>query len=85
MGDTAHVISELMGVDVEIECDGRRLRPENSEVERLLASYAMAEQLMGWRPKYGGVDGFKKGLAKTIEWFSEPAHLSSYKTDIYNL
>jgi dTDP-glucose 4,6-dehydratase len=85
IGETARVISELMDADVAIECDTRRLRPENSEVERLFASYARAEQLMGWKPRYGGLDGFKRGLKQTIEWFSEPPHLSGYKSDIYNL
>lgn len=85
MGDTVQLIAECMGVSVSIECDGTRLRPEKSEVERLYASYAKAEQLMQWKPKFGGRDGFKTGLARTIEWFSQPANLVRYKADIYNL
>jgi dTDP-glucose 4,6-dehydratase len=85
IGDTARVISELMGADVAFECEATRLRPENSEVERLFASYARAEELMGWKPRYGGSDGFRNGLKKTIEWFAEPGHLSGYRSDIYNL
>jgi NAD dependent epimerase/dehydratase len=85
MGDTAHLIAECMNVKVSIECDESRLRPEKSEVERLFSSYAKAEQLMQWKPQYGGRDGFKAGLLQTIEWFSRPANLARYKADIYNL
>lgn len=85
IGDTARAIAELMGAKVDIECEAERLRPDNSEVERLFASIAKAEQMMGWVPKYGGLDGFKQGLIRTIEWFSDPTNLSRYKTDIYNL
>lgn len=85
MGDTARLIGELMGQSVEIVCDAPRLRPENSEVERLWASYQKAEKLMGWKPAYGGLDGFKQGLVKTIEWFSNPTNRAGYKADIYNL
>lgn len=85
IGDTANLIAELMGIQVDFESDEIRLRPKNSEVERLFASYDKAEQLMGWTPKYGGREGFKQGLTKTIEWFSDPANLARYKTDIYNI
>lgn len=85
MGETARLIAELMGQGVEIVCDAPRLRPENSEVERLWASYQKAEKLMGWRPAYGGLAGFKQGLGKTIEWFSKPTNRAGYKADIYNL
>ena len=85
IGDTVRTIAHLMGKDIDIECDAERLRPENSEVERLFASYAKAEQQMGWTPQFGGLEGFKRGLAKTIEWFSDPRHLARYRTEIYNL
>jgi dTDP-glucose 4,6-dehydratase len=41
--------------------------------------------MLGWTPQYGGLDGFRRGLLETIAWFSEPAHLAMYKSDIYNL
>ena len=85
IGDTVRAIAEVMGVQVEIETDGQRLRPENSEVERLWASNAKAHALLGWQPAYGGRDGFLRGLAETVAWFKEPAHLAAYKADIYNL
>jgi len=85
IGDTASTIAELMGVEIEIESDRLRLRPENSEVDRLYASYAKAERLMGWLPKYGGLKGFKLGLQKTIDWFTKADNLECYKIGRYNL
>lgn len=85
IGDTAALIAEVMGKEVEIVCDEQRLRPEKSEVERLFASREKAKERMGWEPQYGGRDGFARGLAETVAWFAEPANLARYKADIYNL
>ncbi|WP_026187772.1 NAD-dependent 4,6-dehydratase LegB [Methyloversatilis universalis] len=85
VGDTARLIAELMGVELDIESDEARFRPAKSEVERLWASNAKAEQLFNWRPEFAGVEGFRRGLQKTIEWFRDPANLAGYKSDIYNI
>jgi NAD dependent epimerase/dehydratase len=85
IGETAQLIAETMGVKVELISDEVRLRPENSEVERLWADNNKANQLFGWQPIYGGYDGFKRGLIETIEWFTQAHNLRSYKTDVYNL
>ena len=85
IGDTAKMIAELMGTEIEILPDTQRLRPENSEVKRLLADNTKAKNLLGWAPKYGETDGFKKGLTKTIEWFTDQANFFSYKSDKYNI
>ena len=85
VGDTAQLIAEVMNVEIEIITDEVRLRPENSEVERLWADNAKAKHLLGWQPSHSGRDGFKRGLAKTAEWFSQADNLRSYKADIYNL
>ncbi len=85
IGDTARTIAEVMGVEIEVITDEQRLRPEKSEVERLWASNGKARELLGWQPQYGGVDGFRRGLAETVAWFRKPSHLASYKSDIYNL
>ncbi len=85
IGDTARTIAGVMGTEIEIITDEQRLRPEKSEVERLWASNDKARELLGWQPRYGGLDGFRRGLAETVAWFSKPAHLASYKSDIYNL
>jgi len=85
IGDTAQLIAEVMNTDIEIITDENRLRPENSEVERLWADNSKAGRLFGWQPSYGGIEGFKRGLAETAEWFINPKNLASYKSDIYNL
>jgi dTDP-glucose 4,6-dehydratase len=85
IGDTAHTIAQAMGTSIEIISDEQRLRPEKSEVERLWASNTKARELLNWFPKYGSRDGFIRGLTETINWFQEPANLSPYKSDIYNL
>jgi nucleoside-diphosphate-sugar epimerase len=85
IGDTAKLIAEVMNIEIEITTDEARLRPENSEVERLWAANAKAGELFGWKPGYGGRNGFKRGLAETARWFSQPENLRDYKADIYNL
>ncbi|MGZ7040207.1 MAG: NAD-dependent 4,6-dehydratase LegB [Thermoanaerobaculia bacterium] len=85
VGDTARLIAQVMQQDVEIETDSERLRPERSEVERLWADNSKAESLLGWRPEYGGEDGFRRGLARTVEWFTRPENLRTYKSDLYNI
>ena len=85
IGDTARTIAEVMGVEIKILTDEQRLRPEKSEVERLWASNDKARELLGWQPQYGGLEGFRRGLTETVDWFSKPSHLASYKSDIYNL
>ena len=85
IGDTVHLIAEAMGVNVEILTDNQRLRPEASEVERLFAGTEKAQRLMQWQPEFGGREGFKRGLEKTIEWFKDPANLSMYKWQRYNV
>jgi dTDP-glucose 4,6-dehydratase len=85
VGDTALLIAEAMGVDIEIVTDEARMRPEKSEVERLWAENAKAAELFGWRPAYGGREGFKLGLQETAAWFQDPQNLNSYKADVYNL
>jgi dTDP-glucose 4,6-dehydratase len=85
IGDTARAIARVMGAEIEIVTDEQRLRPEKSEVERLWASNDKARELLGWKPQYGGLDGFQRGLAETVAWFRKSAHLTPYKADIYNL
>ncbi len=85
IGDTVRLIAEIMGAEIEIETDEVRLRPEKSEVDRLCADNSKAKTLIGWEPEYGGIDGFRHGLKKTVSWFTDPQNLSNYKVDIYNI
>jgi len=85
IGDTVRTIAEIMGVEFQVITDEQRLRPEKSEVDRLWASNAKAGELLDWRPAYAGLDGFRRGLTETVEWFSLRENLGMYKADIYNL
>lgn len=85
IGETAKIIAELMGSEIEILTDDQRIRPAKSEVERLWADNTKAKELLGWEPMYGGLEGFKRGLAETIEWFCNKENLAHYKAGIYNL
>lgn len=83
--DTARAIASVMGVDLDIETDDQRLRPEKSEVERLWAGTEKARRLMNWSPSYSGLEGFRRGLSETVAWFSQPGNLARYKHDLYNI
>ncbi len=83
IGDTFDLIAEVMGVDARATEDPARLRPANSEVERLFSDNRKARELLGWSPRYDGVGGFREGLRETAEWFTDPANLSRYRTDAY--
>jgi len=85
IGDTARLIAEVMGVEIEIETATERLRPVKSEVERLWADNTKALKLLRWQPQYAGKDGFKRGLTETVKWFTNPHNLWSYKSSIYNV
>ncbi len=83
--ETAETIAKLMNVKLELVDDQQRVRPENSEVERLFASIEKAKTVLGWQPQLKGLGGFETGLKQTIEWFSNPINLARYKADRYNL
>jgi NAD dependent epimerase/dehydratase len=85
VGDAVRMIAQIMGAEIEIESDPMRLRPENSEVNRLWADNAKARELAGWTPAYGGAEGFRRGAAETVEWYVEPRNLTRYKTELYNI
>jgi dTDP-glucose 4,6-dehydratase len=85
IGDTANTIANVIGKEINIITEDKRLRPIKSEVERLFADNKKAKQLIGWQPEFGDLDGFKRGLQQTVEWFSNPQNLSNYKSNIYNL
>jgi NAD dependent epimerase/dehydratase len=85
IGDTVKLIAEVMGTEIEVDTDEERLRPKDSEVERLWADNTKAKQLFGWEPAYGGREGFKRGIAATAAWFTDPRNLANYKADRYNI
>ena len=85
IGDTAKLIAEVMEAEIDIITDEIRLRPKNSEVDRLWADNTKAKNMFGWLPKYAGINGFKSGLSETVSWFSKKENVINYKSDIYNI
>lgn len=77
IGDLAHLIARLAERPIDIATDQQRLRPDNSEVERLLASNERAKDLLGWTPRVSLEDG----LSRTIEWVG--AHMERYRPGVY--
>ena len=85
IGRMLELIAEVAGVEVEAEVDPQRLRPEASEVERLWAGNAKILALTGWTPAYGGLDGFRRGLERTVEWFRGQKRQASSQTGRYHV
>jgi NAD dependent epimerase/dehydratase len=81
IADTLNIIKELMQSDVLFISDKQRIRPEKSEVFRLWCDNTKIKEITGFRPQFD----IKQGLQKTIEWITEPAHLKTYKSEIYNV
>lgn len=79
IGDMAHELIKQINQNARIVCDEERLRPEKSEVNRLLGSNDKIHKLTAWKQQYT----FEEGIAKTIEFFRD--NLDRYKTDIYNI
>ena len=67
IGDTVALLCEITGSQPKITLDQKRVRPENSEVNRLLADNSKLLALTDWRPK----TNFKKGLSYTVEWIEK--------------
>ncbi|OGW75327.1 MAG: NAD-dependent dehydratase [Omnitrophica bacterium RBG_13_46_9] len=81
IGEIAKKIIEKINPKAKIISDGKRIRPKQSEVMRLLGDNAKIIGLTGWRPKYS----LDRGLDVTIKWFRDKKNLSLYKSDIYNV
>ena len=79
VGDLAKMIVGIVGSRSEIVEDTARIRPRDSEVERLLCDHAKAQRVVGWSPRVTLEDG----LARTIDWIAR--NLDRYKADIYNV
>ena len=79
IGQLAEELIRQINPQATIVCDEERLRPEKSEVNRLLGCNEKILRLTDWKPKYT----FEQGLAETIEFFK--SNLDKYKVDIYNI
>jgi len=81
IGDLARRLTALVGSEATVVTDEVRLRPERSEVERLVADTTLMRELTGWEPAVSLDDG----LARTVEWFSDDANRSRYRWERYGV
>lgn len=81
MRETLELIAELMNANVKFVEDEQRLRPKKSEVFRLWGDNSKIKELTDYKNSYT----LKEGLKETIDWFTNPANLSKYKADRYNI
>ncbi|MEJ2710159.1 MAG: SDR family NAD(P)-dependent oxidoreductase [Anaerolineales bacterium] len=79
IGDLAQEILEITGRPVQVQVDETRLRPEKSEVQRLLADNSRARRRLGWQPQVT----LREGLSRTIDWIA--SHLELYQPGRYQL
>ena len=77
IGDLAQLIARVMDKPIRIEGEDARVRPEGSEVERLLADNRLAHELLGWQPRVT----LEEGLHRTIEWIRQ--HPERYRPGVY--
>ncbi|MCI3933663.1 SDR family NAD(P)-dependent oxidoreductase [Streptomyces sp. AN091965] len=81
VGDLVRLIGKVMDTALDVRADEQRVRPAASEVLRLVADATRLREATGWSPEHG----LEEGLARTVEFFLDPANLARYKTDIYNI
>lgn len=79
VGELAEEIISLIGRPVEICLDSNRLRPERSEVQRLISNNSLAKERLGWTPQVS----LREGLSNTIEWISD--HMALYRPKQYTV
>ena len=77
VGELVSLVLELVGREVRVVVDEERLRPEKSEVMRLLSDNSKARRVLGWEPRVG----MREGLARTIDWIRE--HLDLFRVGRY--
>jgi len=81
IGDLANKIIGKINPKAKVVLDKDRIRPEKSEVMRLMGDNTKIKKLTGWSPKYS----LDKGLDETIKWYRKKQNLKLYKQDIYNV
>jgi NAD dependent epimerase/dehydratase len=79
VGELIGAIADVMGREVEIEQEAQRLRPDASEVMRLVSNSAELRRVTGWQPEYP----LRSGLERTSTWFLDGGNLAHYRTGMY--
>ena len=81
IGDVASYLVAQINPSATLVAKDERLRPEKSEVFRLIGDATKIKGLTSWKPSYD----LEKGLAETVDWFRKPKNLDKYKTWLYNI
>jgi nucleoside-diphosphate-sugar epimerase len=79
IGELAEKMMKMLGKEVAIECEEKRVRPPKSELNKLICNNQKAKEMRGWQPKVS----LDEGLEKTINWFKE--NLKEYKSELYTI
>jgi dTDP-glucose 4,6-dehydratase len=79
MGELANQIIDIVNPKAKIICEDERIRPEKSEVMKLICDNCLIQKITGWQPQYT----LEEGLIPTIEWMKQ--HISDYKAGIYTI
>jgi dTDP-glucose 4,6-dehydratase len=83
MAEVVEMLCEISGRKVAVTEDPGRVRPENSEVERLWSDSSKIESAFGWKPSHAGRDGLYRGLEKTYAWFRDNSSEAGYDAKRY--
>ena len=81
IGDLAQLIAKTMDIQLTIRSSEERIRPKNSEVERLVCDNTKLLKHTSWRPNYTLV----QGIVKVVDWMKIPGNLNYFKADKYNV
>ena len=79
------MIKKISNKEFKLKIKSNRIRPESSEVFRLIASNKKALKILNWKPKFSNRANFKKALKITYDWYKDPNNLKNFYTDDYNL
>ncbi|MEU5337850.1 GDP-mannose 4,6-dehydratase [Streptomyces asoensis] len=79
VGDLVSLIGEIVGSPLLVEADDQRVRPDSSEVSRLVCDSGLLRSTTGWAPRVP----LREGLELTLKWFSEPANRALYQSTTY--
>lgn len=78
IGELAQLILDICNSSAKLSCESERIRPDKSEVMRLICDNTLARTTLGWQPQYS----MRQGLEETIKWMQDNLH--RYKSNIYN-
>ena len=81
INDLSNLIAKLYDAKISIKSSNKRIRPDNSEVERLVCDNSKLIKHTSWKPKYN----LEEGIKKVIEWMKKPQNFNMYKSEQSNV